>query len=127
MLTRSALVDVRPFRLGLSVLVPSVMLTLGEEHGGVIGRWLEGAVAFLLGETGATIVGVFGIVAGSLLLTGASAGALLRRTGHAVHRAGATARRDMPRQPPRLPTLAEQPPPVLAPKPSPPVDAEQAF
>jgi DNA segregation ATPase FtsK/SpoIIIE, S-DNA-T family len=127
MLTRSALVDVRPFRLGLSVLVPSIMLTLGEEHGGVIGRWLEGAVAFLLGETGATLVGVTGVVAGSLLLTGASAGALLRRTGHAVHRAGSSARRNLPRQRLRLPTLATEPPPVLAPKPSPPVDAETAF
>jgi S-DNA-T family DNA segregation ATPase FtsK/SpoIIIE len=123
MLTRSALVDVRPFRLGLSVLVPGVLLTLGEEHGGAVGQVLEGAVAFLVGETGAAIAGVTAVVAGGLLLTGASAGALLRRTGHAVHRAGKSARKSFDR--PRAAPAA--PPPAPAAPARPPVDAETAF
>jgi S-DNA-T family DNA segregation ATPase FtsK/SpoIIIE len=123
MLFRSALVDVRPFRLGLTVLVPGVLLALGEEHGGAVGRMFEDAVAFLLGQTGATIVGVTMMTAGALLLSGASAGALLRRTGHAVRQAGTSARRSFDR--PRLAAVPAPPPPArpLAP----PVDAEQAF
>src|SRR5687768_18366996 len=41
----------------------------------------------LLGATGATIVGVTTLVVGGLLLSGASAGALLRRSGRAVRSA----------------------------------------
>jgi S-DNA-T family DNA segregation ATPase FtsK/SpoIIIE len=125
MVMRSALVDVRPFRLGLAVLVPGVLLTLGEEHGGAAGRVLESAFGFLLGETGATIVGVTAAVAGTLLLSGASAGALLRRTGHAVRRAGTSARKTLER--PRVaPLPAERPPEPRRPL-APPVDAEEAF
>ncbi|HZT91187.1 MAG TPA: DNA translocase FtsK [Gaiellaceae bacterium] len=85
--TRSTLVDVRPFRLGLAVSLLGLMLTLGRGHGGVVGRALEGLVALALGTTGATILGVVATIAGVLFLTGASLGAWLRRTGHVVHRA----------------------------------------
>jgi S-DNA-T family DNA segregation ATPase FtsK/SpoIIIE len=99
MLGRSALVDVRPFRTGLGVLVPGLLLTLGSEHGGGVGEWLENAVSFLVGETGALLVGLTLAVAGGLLLTGASTGALLRRSGHMLRAAGTSARRSFDRQP----------------------------
>ena len=89
MLTRSALVELRPFRTGIAVSALGLMLTLGK-HGGWIGAALAGTLATLLGETGAAIAGVTALVAGILLLTGASAGAMLRRSGTAVR---ATAQR----------------------------------
>ena len=57
---------------------------LGDAHGGAVGRALESVVAIGLGTTGATILGVLLTIAGLLLLTGASLGAIVRRTGHAV-------------------------------------------
>jgi S-DNA-T family DNA segregation ATPase FtsK/SpoIIIE len=93
MLFRSALVDVRPFRTGLVVWIAGLMVTLGSEHGGKVGALLGGGLSRLVGDTGSLIVGVTLLVAGSLLLTGASAGAILRRSGHAVRRAHAAARR----------------------------------
>jgi S-DNA-T family DNA segregation ATPase FtsK/SpoIIIE len=84
---RSALVDVRPFRVGLAVLIAGLMLTLGGGHGGLLGRGLEDLVALGLGTTGATMLGVLLAVAGALFLTGTSLGAILRKTGHAAHRA----------------------------------------
>ncbi|MGH3105068.1 MAG: DNA translocase FtsK [Gaiellaceae bacterium] len=125
MLFRSALVDVRPFRMGLTVLVPGALLALGREHGGYVGRGLEGAVSFLIGETGATIVGVTALASAALLLTGASAGALLQRSGHALRRAGTSARRSLERPVPSAlapPTLE----PALSPL-SPPVDVEHDY
>ena len=47
----------------------------------------------MLGDTGALIVGVTLLLAGAMLLTGASAGALLRRSGSVMRRAGTAARR----------------------------------
>jgi len=85
--TRSALVAVSPFRLGLAAGTIGVMLTLGHGHGGAVGRGLASAVALGLGTTGATIVGVLLALAGVLLLSGASLGAILRRSGHAVRAA----------------------------------------
>jgi DNA segregation ATPase FtsK/SpoIIIE, S-DNA-T family len=81
---RSQLIDVRPFQLGLAVAVTGLLLTLGEAHGGAVGKALESVVAIGLGTTGATILGVLLTLAGVLLLTGASLGAIVRRTGHAV-------------------------------------------
>ena len=60
------------------------MLTLGRGHGGAVGRGAEWVVALGLGTTGATILGVLLTIAGVLFLTGASLGAILRRSGHAV-------------------------------------------
>ena len=92
---RSALVDVRPFRLGLAVALTGLLLTLGAAHGGAVGDALESLVALGLGTTGATILGVLLTIAGLLFLTGASLGAILRRTGHAVQLgAHARARRE---------------------------------
>jgi DNA segregation ATPase FtsK/SpoIIIE, S-DNA-T family len=83
--TRSALVDVRPFRLGLGVAVTGLLLTLGDNHGGAVGDGLERVVATGLGTTGATILGVLSTIAGATFLTGTSVGAVLRRTGHVMH------------------------------------------
>ena len=95
MVARSALVDVGPFRLGLAVSLLGLLVALGREHGGYAGRGLEHAASLLVGTTGATILGALALLVGVLLLTGASAGALLRRSGHAVRRAGTTARTRM--------------------------------
>jgi S-DNA-T family DNA segregation ATPase FtsK/SpoIIIE len=91
---KSSLVDVRPFRLGLGVALTGLMLTLGTGHGGLLGDGLESLVALALGTTGATILGVLLTIAGVLFLTGASLGAILRRSGHVVHRAHARVRRE---------------------------------
>ncbi|MGB8003578.1 MAG: DNA translocase FtsK, partial [Gaiellaceae bacterium] len=65
-------------------------------HGGAVGRGLEGMFGLLVGSTGTTIIGVLALIIGSLLLSGASAGALVRRSGHAVRRAHDRARRARP-------------------------------
>jgi S-DNA-T family DNA segregation ATPase FtsK/SpoIIIE len=90
--TRSALVDVRPFRVGLAVAITGLLLTLGDANGGAVGDGLERMVAVGLGTTGATILGVLLTIAGITFLTGTSVGAVLRRTGHVVHLAGTRAR-----------------------------------
>ncbi len=95
MLVRSELVDLRPFRTGLVVGLAGLLVALGADHGGALGAALGGGVARILGEPGALIVGVALVLAGVLLVTGASAGALLRRSGHAVRRAGTAARRSL--------------------------------
>ena len=88
MLFRSALLDVKPFRTGLVVTTVGLMITLGGEHGGAVGNALGGGVAKLLGGTGSVLLGLTALLAGGLLLSGASYGALLRRSHHAVRRAG---------------------------------------
>ena len=105
MVARSDLVDVRPFRMGLAVLAFGLMITLGKDQGGYIGSVLGGGLGLALGGTGVAIVGVLTLLAGGLLVTGASAGAMLRNSGRAVHRA---ARRSIDRRP-----MAEQAAPPL--------------
>ena len=58
MVAQSALIDVRPFQLGLAVALTGLMLTLGTAHGGLVGDGFESLVALGLGTTGATILGV---------------------------------------------------------------------
>jgi S-DNA-T family DNA segregation ATPase FtsK/SpoIIIE len=121
MITRSALVDVSPFRTGLVVTSFGLLATLGEGHGGALGRGLEGLFGTLVGATGTTIVGVLALVVGALLLSGASAGALVRRSGHAVRRAHTRARRAVPLQ-------HVQPAPVIPLRPhEPPIDVVHDF
>ena len=88
MLARSELLDVRPFRLGLGVGFLGLMTLLGKDSGGWIGLALGGALAGLIGDTGAAIVGGALLLAGALLVSGASTGAILRRTGHVVRTRG---------------------------------------
>jgi len=119
MVARSALVDVRPFRAGLALIVPGVLLTLGDTRGGHAGGGAERLIGFLVGSTGATIIGILFLTAGALLLTGASAGAILRRTHHTI-------RRSFDR-PARVDAWDSQPK-LTPPRPiPPPVDAEHAY
>src|SRR5689334_18987075 len=129
MVARSDLVDVRPFRTGIVVLACGLMITLGKDEGGYVGTLLGGGLALAIGSTGVAIAGILTLLVGGLLVTGASAGAMLRSSGRAVHRA---ARRTMParRPEPRLqviegaaPLASLAPPAPLAP----PVDAVNEF
>ena len=110
MIARSELVDVRPFRTGLAVTGFGLLTTLGSGHGGAIGSGL--------GTTGTTILGVFALVVGALLLSGASIGALVRRSGHAVRRAHSRARHARTHE-----LLADPAPVVQLRPPEQPVDA----
>jgi DNA segregation ATPase FtsK/SpoIIIE, S-DNA-T family len=96
MVARSSLVDVSPFRTGLVVTAFGLLAALGTDHGGAVGRGLGGMFGLLVGSTGTTIIGVLALIIGSLLPSGASAGALVRRSGHAVRRAHDRARRARP-------------------------------
>ncbi|MDH4102715.1 MAG: DNA translocase FtsK 4TM domain-containing protein [Thermoleophilia bacterium] len=93
MLARSALLEVRPFRLGVGVSFLGLMTLLGKDSGGWIGMAIGGTLAALIGETGAAIIGGALLLGGLLLVTGASTGAILRRTGHVVQRASSGAMR----------------------------------
>jgi S-DNA-T family DNA segregation ATPase FtsK/SpoIIIE len=127
--TRSALVDVRPFRTGLAVLGCGLVITLGKDQGGYLGQFLGGAVGVAIGATGSLLLGVLLMLVGSLLLSGASLGAILRRSGSGLHHAARKARsrsrdggshRD---ETVTMPRTAVPPAPSLAP----PVDAVSAF
>src|SRR5437660_3110004 len=90
--TRSELVDVRPFRTGLAVLGCGLLITLGKDQGGYLGQLLGGAVGVAIAATGSLLLGIFLMLVGSLLLSGASLGALLRRSGRGIHVAARKAR-----------------------------------
>jgi len=123
MVARSALVDMRPFRLGLAVALAGLTLTFGDANGGAVGSLLEAVVAKGLGTTGATILGVTLAIAGVLFLTGASLGAILRRSGHAVRTASRRVRR-----PSRAAAIdAAEPAPPAPRAPAPPVDVRQDY
>ena len=92
-----------------------LMVTLGSDHGGFVGELLGGGLAKLLGGTGSLLLGLTALLAGGLLLSGASYGALLRRSHHAVRRAVARPERVSDRR-----TVASGPPPALVHEP--PVD-----
>ncbi|MDQ2980859.1 MAG: DNA translocase FtsK [Actinomycetota bacterium] len=129
MVTRSDLVDVRPFRMGLAVLAFGLMITLGKDEGGYIGTVLGGGLGLALGGTGVAIVGVLTLLAGGLLVTGASAGAMLRNSGRSLRVLGSrtlksrSRRRSVAAPPLRV---IEGAAPVLKPQ-GPPVDVVHAF
>jgi S-DNA-T family DNA segregation ATPase FtsK/SpoIIIE len=123
MVARSELVDVRPFRTGIAVTTFGLLATLGSAHGGAIGSGFAQLFGLLLGTTGTTMLGILALVVGALLLSGASAGALVRRSGHAVRRAHSRARRARRYEP-----LAAPAPVIpLRHEPEPPVDAVHEF
>ena len=95
--TRSELVSLRPFRVGLAVGLTGFQTALGSGHGGAVGRGFEWTVALAIGSVGSTILGVLLTVVGALFLTGASLGAIVRRSGHAVRSAHTRVRRPSPR------------------------------
>src|SRR3954470_8133833 len=123
MVAKSELVDVRPFRLGLGVALAGLMLTLGTAHGGLVGDGLESLVALGLGTTGATILGLLLAVAGTLFLTGASLGAILRRSGHVVRSAHTRVRSTRTREPGSVP----EPGSGVSPRLEPPVDVKHDY
>ncbi|MGH3081442.1 MAG: DNA translocase FtsK [Gaiellaceae bacterium] len=125
MVGRSKLVQVHPFRWGLGSLALGLFLLLADS-GGYIGTALDDVVGTLIGRTGAVIAGTFLSIAGALLLSGASVGALIRDSGPAVSRARTAARRTFERAPRSVDPL---PPPVpLRPRNlEPPVDGVSEF
>jgi DNA segregation ATPase FtsK/SpoIIIE, S-DNA-T family len=121
LVARTELVDMRPFRTGLVTLGVGAMTVLGEERGGAIGRGLDTILSRLLGETGTTILGLFLVVAGGILVTGASLGALLRHSARAARRTAQVARRSVER------VRVAPEPQVVAHSQTPPVDGEQEY
>src|SRR2546430_1584339 len=89
---RRALVGVRAVPPRLAVLGCGLMVTLGKDQGGYLGQLLGGAVGVALGATGSLLLGVLLMLVGSLLLSGASLGAILRRSGRGLHHAARRAR-----------------------------------
>jgi S-DNA-T family DNA segregation ATPase FtsK/SpoIIIE len=126
--TKSELVDVRPFRTGLGVLGCGLMITLGKDQGGYVGQLLGGAVGVAIAATGSLLLGIFLMLVGSLLLSGASLGAILRRSGRGIHVAARRARSHS-RHGGRHRDVSVTEPSVMRPAPvlTPPVDAVSAF
>jgi S-DNA-T family DNA segregation ATPase FtsK/SpoIIIE len=93
MIARASLVDVKPFRLGLALVCAGTLVLLGDERGGAFGTASDAVFGRLIGGTGTFILGLFLVWGGALLLTGASLGAMLRRSASiARETAGAAAR-----------------------------------
>jgi DNA segregation ATPase FtsK/SpoIIIE, S-DNA-T family len=108
MVAKSELPGFAPFRTGLVLTAFALALVLGKAHGGYLGEGLESLFGRLIGTTGTRLLGAFVLLAGVLLVTGASAGAILRRSGHTVRRAARA-------RPTRRPRVAEEAPaPVSA-------------
>jgi S-DNA-T family DNA segregation ATPase FtsK/SpoIIIE len=124
MLGRSKLVEVHPFRWGLGSLALGVFLLLADS-GGYIGPGLEEVIGTLIGRTGTLIAGAALSLAGVLLLSGASVGAMVQRSGGAVKRAHTAARRRVERQ--RAYEQEPLPPPIPIRPLDPPVDAVAEF
>ena len=116
----SELVDVRPFRTGLVVIAVGLLVVLGGGEGGYLGHGMSAVFGFLLGSTGTAILGALALVAGTLLLSGASLGALMRSSGHAVRKAARRPRADEWVLPPERPTYASR-------NHGPPVDVEEDY
>jgi S-DNA-T family DNA segregation ATPase FtsK/SpoIIIE len=124
MVAKSDLPRVAPFRTGLVVCALGLALVLGSAHGGYLGRGLEDVLGRPIGSTGTHILGVFLLLAGALLVSGASAGAILRRSAHSVRGA---ARRPARRRTEPDPAVEAAPPPLVTTIAPPPVDGVEAF
>jgi DNA segregation ATPase FtsK/SpoIIIE, S-DNA-T family len=122
--TKSSLVDVRPFRTGLAVLGFGLMITLGKDQGGYAGQLLGGAVGVAIGATGSLLLGSVLLLTGSLLLSGASLGAMLRRSGRELHGAARKARERRAGNSYRHETVTAPPAGLLH---APPVDGVEAY
>jgi DNA segregation ATPase FtsK/SpoIIIE, S-DNA-T family len=128
MIARASVVDVKPFRTGLVIGCTGVMILLGEERGGGVGQVLDTVFGRLFGGTGSFILGLFLLWAGALLLTGASLGAILRRSARVARDTASVARRtvDLVRVPAEDLSGGQTPGPVPESH-GPPVDGEQAY
>ena len=129
MVIRSQLVGLAPFRLGLGLGLLGLLLVLGGGHGGYLGSGLSFALGRLVGSTGVVILGTLLLLVSSLLLTGSSVGAFLRRSGRAIGRVR-TLSRGSQRRPAQAPQAREPRPAGTAAQPAAPpplVDAEHDF
>jgi S-DNA-T family DNA segregation ATPase FtsK/SpoIIIE len=112
---------IRPFRAGGVCLTLALLLLFGGAgEGGALGGGTHDAVASVAGGVGATVLAVFLLLAGILLLTGASLGAVLADTTQAVRtRAPRVPRPTAPRPvaagPARRTRRATEPEPAPAP------------
>jgi S-DNA-T family DNA segregation ATPase FtsK/SpoIIIE len=130
MVARSDLVDVRPFRTGLFVLACGLMITLGKDQGGYVGTLLGGGLALAIGSTGVAIAGILTLLAGGLLVTGASAGAMVRSSGRTLRVLGSRtleSQRRRIRPEPRLQVIEGAAPLSPPAPPAAPVDVVNAF
>jgi len=93
MVARASLVDVKPFRTGLVLLIVGTLVLLAEERGGAVGSAFDSVFGRLIGGTGTFLLGFFLCWAGALLLTGASLGAMLHRSAHVARETAVAARR----------------------------------
>ncbi len=125
MVAKSDLPRVAPFRTGLVVCALGLALILGSAHGGYLGSGLGDVLGRPIGSTGTHILGVFLLVAGALLVSGASAGAILRRSAHSVR--GAARRPARRRMRPEPAPVEVAPPPMVSAAAPPPVDGVEAF
>ncbi len=126
MVARSDLPRFGPFRTGLILIAFALALVLGAAHGGYLGEGLESLFGRLIGTTGTRLLGAFVLIAGVLLVSGASAGAILRRSGHAMRRAARArpTRRAAAVAPPPLPVEADSVVPLPV---APPIDGVEEF
>ncbi len=109
----------RPLRLGVVTAMATLVLALSttdtveaEQHGGLIGAYARTLLEHLVGGVGVSILIALGTLAAIVLLTGASIGLVMRRSGeHVARAAGAGARlggevarryRERPTGPPTL-------------------------
>jgi len=148
LLARSDLVDLRPFRTGLIVLSAAALLAFAaglfglgpsapaptsfdvarmEEYGGVVGGALSIVLAKLIGHTGVAIVATLGLVAGAVLLTGASIGALLRHSARAGRHVARHTARAARRSVERVQTMSDSLTPAWEGPQGPPVDGVEAY
>jgi S-DNA-T family DNA segregation ATPase FtsK/SpoIIIE len=146
LLGRSSLIDLRPFRTGLVLLGVALLLACGgdvfglgpdgpaprsmdvdriDAHGGILGALLYIPLVTLIGQVGVAIVTIFTLLAGLLLVTGASVGALLRHSARAGQRLAVGTATVARRTAERVQTLA--PPPVVLRSEQPPVDGVAAY
>jgi S-DNA-T family DNA segregation ATPase FtsK/SpoIIIE len=126
MLGRSRLVQVHPFRWGLASMALGTFLLLADS-GGYVGTAFDEVIGTLIGRIGTVIAGSTLVLAGVLLLSGASVGALVQRSGGAVRRAHTAARsRAERRRPPADGPLAPAIP-LRRQEVHPPVDAVSDF
>ena len=158
-LVRNELIDLRPFRAGLVVFGLALTVALGAgsfglgppgpapktvdpavvtDYGGLLGGALAFVLRTLVGDVGTAIVSALGLVSGSLLITGASLGAQMRRSARASARAarqtagaarrgvGSLAVPALPRPKP-APSHQHEPSTLMPPSRSEPVDAALTY
>jgi DNA segregation ATPase FtsK/SpoIIIE, S-DNA-T family len=128
----------RPLRTGTVLGVATLVLALSstdtaaaERHGGLLGAYARIALTNLVGAVGVSIVVVLGTLAALVLLTGASAGLVMRSSGRRVARAaeaGARFSGEMTRRvrerPAGRPSLRALPTPPVS---DPPLDGSREF